>query len=309
MPSIIVRTFTDPDDFAASFLGTNVEMTILGRGCFEAKAIRIDLGRLQVRRLSDSLPRIAHVADVAEQAIISFRTEPGPRLIRDGAEMLTPNITWRSSAASYFHKSDGLANWGSMSLPVEDMVSVGETAAGCGLTPPRDAMLITPPPAAMAKLQRIHAAAGDLAEKAPEIIANPDAARGLRSHRRREWSCNPCASCPIRPVSSGRIPRRGSCKEAGVSLRRWPSLCRSAEVHGSPLRARSPHHVTLRPTEPSDLHVFLLSSRGQVQFIEADLKTPLPRKVTFPDADKIRELARRGEAGRVRGETNVGACD
>ena len=34
----------------------------------------------------------------------------------------------------------------------------------------------------------------------------------------------------------------------------------------------------------------------QVQFLEADLKTPLPRKVTFADADKIRELARRGEA-------------
>ena len=34
----------------------------------------------------------------------------------------------------------------------------------------------------------------------------------------------------------------------------------------------------------------------QIQFLEADLKTPLPRKVTFPDAYKIRELARRGEA-------------
>jgi hypothetical protein len=34
----------------------------------------------------------------------------------------------------------------------------------------------------------------------------------------------------------------------------------------------------------------------QVQFLEADLKTPLPRKLTFTDAEKIRELARRGEA-------------
>jgi hypothetical protein len=29
---------------------------------------------------------------------------------------------------------------------------------------------------------------------------------------------------------------------------------------------------------------------------EADLKTPLPRKFTFADPEKIRELARRGEA-------------
>ncbi len=118
MPSSTVRTFTDPDDFAASFLGTNVEMMVLERGRFEAKVIRIDLGRLQLRRLSDNLPRIAHVADAAaEQAIISFRTEPGPRLIRDGREMLTSNIIWRSNAASYPHKSDGSACWGAVSLP------------------------------------------------------------------------------------------------------------------------------------------------------------------------------------------------
>ena len=34
----------------------------------------------------------------------------------------------------------------------------------------------------------------------------------------------------------------------------------------------------------------------QVQFLEADLKTPLPCKLTFAHADKIREVARRGEA-------------
>ena len=32
-----------------------------------------------------------------------------------------------------------------------------------------------------------------------------------------------------------------------------------------------------------------------VQFLEADLKTPLPRTLTFADPEKIRELARRVE--------------
>jgi hypothetical protein len=41
---------------------------------------------------------------------------------------------------------------------------------------------------------------------------------------------------------------------------------------------------------------FFLRSGWQVQFTEADLKTPLPRKLTFTDPEKIRELARRGEA-------------
>ena len=41
---------------------------------------------------------------------------------------------------------------------------------------------------------------------------------------------------------------------------------------------------------------FFLRSDWQVQFLEADLKTPLPRKLTFNDPEKIKELARRGEA-------------
>ena len=66
-----------------------------------------------------------------------------------------------------------------MSLPVEDMASVGAAIAGVDLTPPRDALIVTPSPAAMAKLQRLHAAAGQLAEDAPAVIAHPEAARGL----------------------------------------------------------------------------------------------------------------------------------
>ena len=41
---------------------------------------------------------------------------------------------------------------------------------------------------------------------------------------------------------------------------------------------------------------FFWRENWQVEFLEADLKTPLPRKFTFSDPGKIRELAKRGEA-------------
>lgn len=56
-----------------------------------------------------------------------------------------------------------------MSLPVEEMISVGAAIAGLDLTPPKDALVDTPTPDAITKLQRLHAAAGQLAEEAPEI--------------------------------------------------------------------------------------------------------------------------------------------
>jgi hypothetical protein len=50
---------------------------------------------------------------------------------------------------------------------------------------------------------------------------------------------------------------------------------------------------------------FFFRSVWQVQFLEADLKTPLPRKLTFTDPDKIRELARQGELGVIQ---RAGSC-
>jgi AraC-like DNA-binding protein len=179
MPSSAVRTFTDPDDYAAAIRQGTYELTVTQCGDFAAKLTRIDLHRLWMQRFSDNLPRISHIAGWGGRAVIAFRTRPGPSLLSSGVEMQSTNIVRYSEGQSYYRRSSGLASYGSMSLPVEDAAAFGEAMAGFDLMPPRDAMLVTPPAAAMARLQRLHAAAGHLAEEAPEIIANPDAARGL----------------------------------------------------------------------------------------------------------------------------------
>jgi hypothetical protein len=46
MPSSAVQTFTDPDGYAASIRATRAELTVMGRGHFTAKLIRIDLHQL-----------------------------------------------------------------------------------------------------------------------------------------------------------------------------------------------------------------------------------------------------------------------
>jgi AraC-like DNA-binding protein len=179
MPSSAVRTFTDPDDYAASIRATRAELTVMGRGHFTANLTRIDLHRLWMQRFSDNLPRIAHSAAISGRATISFRTQPGPSLLWAGVEMQPIKITRHSEGANTFQHSSGSACWGAMSLPAEDIAIVGAAMVGCDLTPPTDTLTVTPAPAAMARLQRLHAEAGRLAEEAPEIIADPEAARGL----------------------------------------------------------------------------------------------------------------------------------
>ena len=46
MPSSAVRNFSDPDDYAAAIRATTSELTLVGRGRFTAKRVRIDLHRL-----------------------------------------------------------------------------------------------------------------------------------------------------------------------------------------------------------------------------------------------------------------------
>jgi AraC-like DNA-binding protein len=179
MPSSAVRAFTDPDDCAAAIRGSKAELTVTGRGPFSAKLVRIDLHRLWMQRLSDNLPRILHLAAMTGRAFIIFRTQPGLNLLWGGREMQPTGLLRVGEGESAFQQSSGAACFIGTSLPVEEMVSAGAALYGCDLTPPRDRLLVTPPPAAMVKLQRLYAAAGQLAEDAPAVIAHSEAARSL----------------------------------------------------------------------------------------------------------------------------------
>ena len=178
MPSSAVRSFTDPDEYAVAIRGATVELTVTGRGDFNAKLTRIDLNRIWMQRFAESLPRIMHSAVASGRAFLSFDTQPGPRQLWSGNETDPSNIIRYRADQEYFRQSSGFARFGTMSIPGEDMAGIG-AAMAIDLTPPKNPLVLTPPPSAMTRLQRLHAAAGHLAENAPEIIANPNAARGL----------------------------------------------------------------------------------------------------------------------------------
>jgi transcriptional regulator GlxA family with amidase domain len=140
-----------------------------------------------------------------------------------------------------------------MSLPVEEIAAVGEAFAAVDLTPPRDAMLITPPQAAMARLQRLHAAAGQLAEDAPEIIASPEAARGLE-----QLLIEAMVEC----LSIGEVGERSLAQgqHATVMRRFWrvveenpeqplymPEICKTIRVPDRTLRLCCQEHLGMGP--------------------------------------------------------------
>jgi AraC-like DNA-binding protein len=253
MPSSAVRTFSDPDEYAAAIRATNTELTVTGRGQFTAKLIRIDLHRLWMQWASDNLPRVAHSTNIAGRAVVSFRTRPGPSLLTAGLEMQPTNIVRHSEGQHYYRRSSGLAAYGSISLPVTVMVSFGAAIAGVDLTPPQDPMIHTPPASAMMKLQRLHAVAVRLTENAPEIIANPHAAHGLE-----QVLIEAMAYCLA--YGERRVPRLAQGQHA-IIMRRFhqmveenqgdplyiPEICKAIGVSQSTLRMCCQEHLGMSP--------------------------------------------------------------
>jgi AraC-like DNA-binding protein len=253
MASSAVHTFNDPDEYAAKIRNTRAEVVITGRGLFTAEITKIDLHRLWMQRFSDNLPRVGHSAGTSGRTIISFRTAPGPSLLWGGAEMLVTNIIRHGEGESTFQRSSGLASWGAMSLPLADALTFGETFVGCDLTPPRTAALITPRASAMAKLQRLHAAAGRLAKDAPEIIAQPEAARGLE-----QALIEAMLDCLASPKVRENTSAQG---QHGIVMRRFrrvveenpehplyiPEICRAIGVSSRTLQLCCQEHLGMGP--------------------------------------------------------------
>jgi hypothetical protein len=110
-------------------------------------------------------------------------------------------------------------------------------------------------------------------------------------------------NCPRsnRPLSA--VPRREALPTSGLQCGVWPLVDPSAQI-GNALPVNifamsSPRLGAMsRYDRPSHrVYMTFIPSHGSwfCQFLEADVKAPLPRKLNFADPEKIRELAKRGE--------------
>jgi AraC-like DNA-binding protein len=178
MVTTAIVTTTDVDQFRRAIRPIS-EVTITGRGRFSAKVIRIDLQQLWMTRARESLPRIWHVEMGRERTGISFSTEPGPAIGWRGAQIAAHEVIPVRPGLCGWHRLFGPTNWGAVSLPDAYLAEIGASVAGRNLLPSRETIAMAVPPAALARLRRLHAEAARLAENHPKILASPGATHGL----------------------------------------------------------------------------------------------------------------------------------
>jgi AraC-like DNA-binding protein len=179
MPSSVVRTFTDPDEYATAMRQGTVGLTITQRGTFAAKLCRIDLHRLWAQRFSATLGWTAHIDYWGGWTTFAFQTRPGPNMMRNGRDCASTSVAQLNTAQSYYLHSSGPPSYGTISLPIEEMASASAAAGDRDRTPPTDNLILNPSPPALAKLRRLHEIVGTLAEDTPSVVAHPETARSL----------------------------------------------------------------------------------------------------------------------------------
>jgi AraC-like DNA-binding protein len=202
MPCSSVSRYTDINDFRHALQPTNSEIVITGIGCFSARIVTIDLPRLRLQRVDETLARAWHVQMADPQMAIGFSASPGQPMRCQGFVLGSDDLALFTPAQPAWHAISGPSQFAIMSLPKDQLTDLGVTLAGQPLMPP-DTMAVQVAPKWMKRLQSMHAAAINLAEASPEIVADPGAVRGLEAS---------LTEAMIACLASGRIRTDTTCQ-------------------------------------------------------------------------------------------------
>ncbi len=180
MPSSQVFAFADPDQYAAAIRAADVTVTPTARGDFRAGLTKVDFSRLWMQRVSETAPLIKFAAMHPARSPILFLTRSNrPPIHHGGLDVSADDIVVYGSGVSLHHRTTGPCEWGAMSLSPDALAEVSSVLVGRQLAAPADTHRVRPDPADLARLRRLHAAAGELAASAPGVLAHREAARSL----------------------------------------------------------------------------------------------------------------------------------
>ena len=206
MISNAVRSFRDPWEHQSFFRAADMRVVVTDRGDYSSELTRIDLHQLWMQRNLTSLPQITHLVDHDYRCPIAFLTDAQQApVIRNGKEVQPGTIVVGAPPAEYYYRMTAPCRIGCMSLAPGELAAAGRAIAGYDLTAPAEARLIRPPEHLMARLLRLHEAAGHLAATTPDILRHPQVAQAFEDQLTRAMiACLTEAT----PVDSGSRPHQ-----------------------------------------------------------------------------------------------------
>ena len=173
---------SDPDEYVSLIRGGRVEVIVSQQGVFDASVTRVDLGALWMQRGRESLPRTYRAALAADRATLCFLASPQPAITMLSSPMEYGDMALLPPGGALSTRSVAPCEWAVMSLPAGEFRRYGVILTGKEVIGHEIPQVVRPLQPRISRLRRLHRAAVDLAETAPEVLDRPDAVRGLQQH-------------------------------------------------------------------------------------------------------------------------------
>jgi AraC-like DNA-binding protein len=173
-------TASDLDEYASLIRGGRTEVIVSQRGLFDASVARVDLGELWLQSGRENLPRTLRTVVAADRAFLVFLACAQPPVNILSSPIEHNDLVLIKPGEALSSRSVGPCEWAGMSLPKEQFHRFGAILTGKEVLPQDVKQVLRPLQPRLALLRRLHRAAVDLAETAPDVVSHPDAARGLQ---------------------------------------------------------------------------------------------------------------------------------
>jgi len=179
MPWCGVQEFTDPEACQAAVQGSDVKLLPTKRGSFHAEITRIGMNKLWMQRFKVALPQISTIAVTSKRKHIGFLLETSHSgLHHCGLEVSRNDIVVGGLDELHQRSEEGF-HYGTMSLPTNELFALYRTIVGRDLLDKPQIMMARPNLESMSRLRKIHDVIGQLANAAPDLLANPEVVRAL----------------------------------------------------------------------------------------------------------------------------------
>jgi AraC-like DNA-binding protein len=180
VPRSVASVFGNPDDFQAALRADGVlSLLVIGRGQFRARLTQVELNHLRLAAGEEELSRIAFVAVPADTVVVSLPIGDRPAPIWGGMRMQAHEMITLAPGQRVYARTDGPCRWGSIGLPGDDLARYGRALTGTDFAVPPVARW-RPPRAALRQLRHFHRAATRAAEMRSRVLADNQAADGLK---------------------------------------------------------------------------------------------------------------------------------
>ena len=172
--------FSDIDDYVGAVVEARLELLYNSPGIFRACLARASLPHLHLLTLQENLSRSALVSSSSQRVVVAFPLHERSSLILSGVKLRGGEMVFLSSGEQLYQRTHGPLNWGLLSMEPEYCCAVSRVLTGVNFLP-RMGQVLRPDHRAMLHLLQQHSAATTLGAQQPQLIMQPEVARGMEN--------------------------------------------------------------------------------------------------------------------------------